>query len=165
MTSIPQPKTLATDFTLLNGDAQQVKLSDYRGKNVVLAFYPADWTPVCTSEMTLIQEVLDDIHNYNAEVLGVSCDSHFTHRAWAERQHLDFPLLSDFWPHGMVAQQYGVFNEHTGISGRALFFVDKMGVIRNQWIAEDPNIAPGLSIIFDALEQLQEVRPQEASHV
>jgi peroxiredoxin len=165
MTDIPQPNTPAIDFTLPNGDAQPVKLSDYRGKKVVLAFYPADWSPVCTSELVLIQETLEDIHSYNAEVLGVSVDSRWSHRAWAEQQHITFPLLSDFWPHGAVAQQYGVFRNDVGLSGRALFFIDESGTLHGNWVAEDPNIAPGLNIIFNALEQIQGVHHEEARHV
>src|SRR5437867_678526 len=102
------PGTQAADFTLLNGKGQPVKLIDYRGKNVVLAFYPADWSPVCTSELALIQETLGEIRDYNAEVLGVSVDGHWSHGAWAERLHLTLPLLADFWPHGQVATtRYG----------------------------------------------------------
>lgn len=164
MASLSYPNKPAVDFTLPNGEAQPVKLSDYRGKNVVLSFYPADWSPVCTSELSLIQEVLDDIRGYNAEVLGVSVDNTYSHRAWAERQHLTFPLLSDFWPHGEVARQYEVFREKDGISERALFFIDETGMLRERWVSEDPAIAPGLNIIFDALERIQGARPKEARY-
>src|SRR5216117_788622 len=141
------PGTQAADFTLLNGKGQPVKLIDYRGKNVVLAFYPADWSPVCTSELALIQETIEEIRGYNAEVLAISVDNHWSHRAWADRQHLTFPLLSDFWPHGEVSQRYGVFLEKSGISNRALFFIDGSGVIRGVWVAENPAIAPGMNLI------------------
>lgn len=164
MATIPQPNTAATDFILPNGDAQPVKLSDYHGKNVVLAFYPADWSPVCGNELALIQETLEDIHSYNAEVLGISVDGHWSHRAWAERQHISFPLLSDFWPHGAVAQQYGIFRERDGFSERALFFINAAGMIRNTWVAEDPAIAPGLNLIFAALKQIQDERHAEVHH-
>jgi peroxiredoxin len=92
--------TLAPDFALLEGGGKRIRLGSYRGKNVVLAFYPADWTPVCSNELSLFQETLDEIHAFNAEILGLSCDSHHSHRAWAERMNLTIPLLSDFWPHG-----------------------------------------------------------------
>ncbi|MCG3116494.1 MAG: peroxiredoxin [Candidatus Manganitrophus sp. SA1] len=164
MASISYPNKPAVDFTLPSGEAQPVKLSDYRGKNVVLSFYPADWSPVCTSELSLIQEVLDDIHGYNAEVLAVSVDNTYSHRAWAERQHLTFPLLSDFWPHGEVARQYEVFREKEGISERALFFIDETGMLRERWVSEDPAVAPGLNIIFDALERIRRARPKEARY-
>lgn len=164
MAKIPQPNMLATDFTLPNGNGQPVKLSDYHGKNVVLAFYPADWSPVCTSELALIQETLEDIHQYNAEVLGISVDGQWSHRAWAEQQHITFPLLSDFWPHGAVAQQYGIFRKRDGLSERALFFIDAAAIIRNTWVAEDPAIAPGINLIFMALKQIQDERNVEVHH-
>jgi peroxiredoxin len=165
MNKIQEPNKPAIDFTLPDGGRKQVKLSDYRGKNVVLAFYPADWSPVCTSEMTLIQETLDEIHGYNAEVVGVSVDSVYSHRAWAKDRHLTFPLLSDFWPHGDIARQYGVFREGDGISERALFFIDESGVIRDTWISEDPALSPGLNVIFNSLEEMQGARSKEARHV
>src|SRR2546426_5949140 len=118
------PGTQAADFTLLNGKGQPVKLIDYRGRNVVLAYYPADWSPVCTSQLALIQETLEEIHGHNAEVLGISVDGPYCHRAWADRQRITFPLLSDFWPHGEVARRYGVFRDKEGFSDRALFFID-----------------------------------------
>jgi peroxiredoxin len=164
MASRPQPDTPAIDFTLPDGESRPVKLSDYRGKNVVLAFYPADWSPVCTNELNLIQETLDEIHRHDAEVLGVSVDGHWSHRAWARAQHVTFPLLSDFWPHGEVAQRYGVFREQDGTSERALFFIDKEGTLRDLWVAENPDIAPGLNLIFDTLERIAPATPEEAHH-
>ena len=162
MAPVPQPNAPAIDFTLPDGDAKQVKLSDYRGRNVVLAFYPADWSPVCANELTLIQETIEEIRGYNAEVLAISVDNHWSHRAWADRQHLTFPLLSDFWPHGEVSQRYGVFLEKSGISNRALFFIDGSGVIRGAWVAENPTIAPGINLIFDTLGQMQGMLSEEA---
>ena len=159
---VPQPNTPAPDFALPDGNKKQVKLSDFKGKNVVLAFYPADWSPVCTSELALIQETLDEIRALNAEVVGISVDNVWSHKAWAEKQHLKCPLLSDFWPHGDVAKKYGVFREKDGISERALFFIDGAGKIRNSWVAENPTIAPGINIIFEALQEIQGGRTQEA---
>jgi peroxiredoxin len=158
------PDTVAPDFTLLDGGGNPLKLSGLRGKNVVVAFYPGDWTPVCTSELSLFQETLDDIRSYNAEVLGVSCDSRHSHRALAERMKLTIPLLSDFWPHGQVAREYGLFRDHEGISERALVFIDVAGVIRELWVADSPDIAPGLNLVFDALARLQG-QSAEAPHV
>jgi peroxiredoxin len=152
-----QPNSQAPEFTLLDTAEHPTKLSDYRGKIVVLAFYPADWSPVCTDELALFQETLEQIHGHNAEMLGISVDSHYSHRAWAEHMHITFPLLSDFWPHGAAAKQYGIFRESDGMNERALFFVDATGMIRHIWIAEDLGIAPGLNIVFQALEQMQEV--------
>src|SRR5690242_21808544 len=114
-----QANAPAPDFSLPDGENRPVRLSDYRGKHVVLAFYPNDWSPVCSSELALFQEVIDDIHGYDAEVLAVSVDSRWSHKAWAAAKHITFPLLSDFWPHGAVAREYGVFREHDGFTDRA----------------------------------------------
>src|SRR5262245_25756445 len=154
MAGLPRPNGKALDFTLPDSDARPVKLSHYRGKNVVLAFYPADWSPVCTSELALFQETLDQIHDQNAEIIGVSVDSPYSHRAWSDQQKLTFPLLSDFWPHGSVSREYGVFREQDGVSDRALIFIDDAGNVRSTWVAEDPDIAPGLDILFDRLSEM-----------
>ena len=164
MAIVPEPGTQAPDFSLIGGSGQPVKLSDIRGRNVVLAFYPADWSPVCTSELALIQETLGEIRDYNAEVLGVSTDNHWSHGAWAKHLHISFPLLADFWPHGQVARQYGVFRESDGISNRALFFIDAQGVICDSWVAENPAVAPGLNVIFDALERIHGARGKGTPH-
>lgn len=156
MAEMLQPNTPAPDFTLPDGQGRRVSLRDFRGKNVVLAFYPADWSSVCTSQLSLYQETLDDIHGHDAEVIGVSVDGPWSHRAWAEQHHIAFPLLSDQWPHGAVAQQYGVFRPKEGVSERALFIIDKQGVIRKTWVGEHPGISPGLNIVFDALREVQE---------
>jgi peroxiredoxin (alkyl hydroperoxide reductase subunit C) len=137
-------------------DGRLVRLRDFRGKNVVLVFYPADYSPACTGELALFQETLEDIRSHGAEVLAISTDSTFAHRAWAEQQHLGFPLLSDFWPHGGVARRYGVFLERSGTSNHALFVIDGRGVIRETWVAEDPAIAPGVGIVLAALQEIGE---------
>jgi peroxiredoxin len=155
MSPTPQPDTPAIDLTLPDAHRAPVQLSDFRGKNVVLAFYPGDWTPVCASELTLMQETLEEIHAHNAEIVGISTDSSASHRAWAEHEHLTFPLLSDFWPHGEAARRYGVFDDRAGVCGRALFFIDAEGTLREAWVAEDPAIAPGLDVVFDALGRIQ----------
>jgi peroxiredoxin (alkyl hydroperoxide reductase subunit C) len=157
--------TLAPDFALRGGDERPRRLSEYRGGGVVLVFYPADWSPVCSSELSLIQEALPELRGYNAEVFAISVDGPYSHRAWAEHLGLKFPLLSDFWPHGAVARAYGVFREDEGTSERALFFIDGAGVIRDAWVAEDPGIAPSLGLIFDALERLNAARGAEGRHV
>lgn len=148
--------TPAPDFTLPNADEQPVKLSEYRGKNVVMAFYPHDWSPVCTDQLAVMQAQIDEIRSYDAEVIALSVDNTDSHRAWAERQDISFPLLSDFWPHGAVAEQYGVFRPQNGISERALFFIDKAGIIRKTWIGEHPGISPEPSVVLDALRELAE---------
>lgn len=154
MASMLETNTPAPNFTLVDNKGDKRSLSDYRGKNVVLAFYPADWSGVCTSQLALYQATIDQIRSYNAEVLGVSVDGRASHRAWAEHQKLTFPILSDFWPHGAVAQQYGVMREKDGISERAIFIIDENGVIKSTWKGEHPGIAPGLDVVFGALQEL-----------
>ena len=97
-----QANAPAPNFTLLDSDAKPFKLSDHRGKNIAIAFYPADWSPVCKNEFALFQEALEEIQGYNAEIVGISVDSHYSHHAWADHLHVTIPLLSDFWPHGAV---------------------------------------------------------------
>ena len=155
----------APNFTLLDGDAKPFKLSDHRGKNMAIAFYPADWSPVCKNEFALFQEALDEIQGYNAELVGISVDSHYSHRAWADHLHISIPLLSDFWPHGAVAQRYGVFQESDGVARRSMFFLDAEGILREMWIAEDQSIAPSLSLVFHALEGIQQGSSEEIEHV
>lgn len=156
MAGIAQPGTTASEFELFDAHDHPVRLSDFRGRTVVLAFYPADWTPVCTQELSLLQETIDDIHSRNAEVIAISTDTSFSHRAYAEHQRFTFPLLSDFWPHGDVARRYGVFDATDGLCERALFFIDETGTIRDAWIADDPGIAPGINLVFDALDKMRE---------
>jgi peroxiredoxin len=150
----PPRRTQAPEFTLPAADGQPVSSRDYRGRNLVVAFYPADWSPVCTSELALIQETLNDLHGRNAEVLGISVDNCFSHRAWTRVQHLGFPLLADFWPHGAVARRYGVFRDSDGMARRSLFFIDTGGELRDGWVAANQSIAPGLNIIFDTLDRM-----------
>jgi peroxiredoxin len=151
----PAPNTPAPDFSLSDGDGRQVRLRGLRGRHVVLAFYPGDWTPICSNELTLFQETLDEIHALHTEILGISCDSVPTHKAWAAELKLTIPLLSDFWPHGDVSRRYGVFRADRGTCDRALIFIDSQGTIREVWAAENPDIAPGLNVLFEALARMQ----------
>ncbi|MEV7779018.1 peroxiredoxin [Kitasatospora sp. NPDC088351] len=123
--------TQAPDFELKNQHGELVKLSDFRGeKNVVLVFYPFSFTGVCTGEVCAIQNELPRLQNDDVQVLGVSNDSPFTQRVFAEQQGLEYPLLSDFWPHGEVSRAYGVFDEEKGCAVRGTFVIDKAGVVR-----------------------------------
>ena len=128
-------------------------------------FCAADWSPVCKDEFALLQDALGEIRGYNAEIVGISVDSHYSHRAWAEHLHVTIPLLSDFWPHGAVAQRYSVFQESDGVARRSMFFIDGEGVLREMWIAEDQSIAPSLSMVFHALEGIQQGSSEAAQHV
>ena len=115
-------------------------LSDYRGrKNVLLVFYPWAFTPVCGTELFAIRDALPSLQNDDVQVLTVSVDSVFTHRVWAEREGFDFPLLSDFWPHGAVAQAYGVFNPEVGAALRGTFIIDREGIVRWQVVNDIPD--------------------------
>jgi mycoredoxin-dependent peroxiredoxin len=121
----------APDFALKNEHGQLVRLSDFRGeKNVAIVFYPFAFSGTCTGELCQLRDNLEIFEADNVQVLAVSCDAVFTLRTWAESEKFTFPLLSDFWPHGDVAQQYDVFNEITGTAIRGSFLVDTTGVLR-----------------------------------
>ena len=147
------PGTPAPDFTLPSGPGQTVSLSDYRGRPVVLVFYPADWSPVCGDQVVLYNELLSIFGEYGAQVLGISVDGVWSHRAFAEARNLIFPLLADFEPKGRVARAYGVYREADGFADRALFVIDSKGVVR--WSYVSPiDVNPGADGILAALEAL-----------
>ncbi len=148
-----QPGTRAPDFTLKSTPDQTVSLSEFRGQPVILAFYPADWSPVCGDQMTLYNEVLPEFQRYNAELMGISVDGAWCHAAFAQHRHLRFPLLADFEPKGQVAKAYGVYQDSTGESRRALFVIDKDGVIRWSYVSPS-GVNPGADGILSALEAL-----------
>lgn len=151
--AILQPGVAAPDFTLHDTPDQTVSLSELRGRPVVLAFYPADFSPVCGDQMALYNEVLSEFHKHGAELLGISVDGVWCHRAFAESRRLHFPLLADFEPKGAVARAYGAYREQEGITERALFVIDADGVIR--WSYCSPvGVNPGADGILEALEGL-----------
>jgi peroxiredoxin len=148
-----QAGTKAPDFTLHTTPDQTVSLQDFRGRPVILAFYPADWSPVCGDQMTLYREVLPEFQRFRAELLGISVDGAWCHVAFAKDRKLRFPLLSDFEPKGAVARTYGVYATKYGTSERALFVIDESGVIR--WSHVSPiGVNPGADGILTALESL-----------
>jgi peroxiredoxin len=123
--------TTAPDFTLKDQNNQDVTLAGYRGdKNVLLVFYPLAFTGTCQGELCSVRDNIGDFQSQTLQVLTVSVDSPFSHKVWAEREGYDFPLLSDFWPHGAVAQAYGVFNADRGFANRGTFLIDRDGVIQ-----------------------------------
>ena len=147
------PGTTAPGFSLPSTPDQMVSLADFRGQPVVLAFYPADWSPVCGDQMALYNEMLDEFRRFNAELIGVSVDGIWCRLAFAQERKLHFPLLADFEPKGNVARRYGVYRAHEGISERALFVIDADGTIR--WSYVSPiGINPGADGILRALEAL-----------
>ena len=152
--SVLKPGTRAPEFTLLSTPDQAVSLSEFRGQPVILAFYPADWSPVCGDQMALYNEVLPEFHRYNAELIGISVDGVWSHAAFAHDRKLHFPLLSDFEPKGAVAKRYGVYRRHEGTSERALFVLDGQGII--SWSYVSPvGINPGADGILTALDALK----------
>jgi peroxiredoxin len=130
-----------------------VSLEDFRGQPIVLAFYPADWSPVCGDQMTLYNEVLPEFRKYRAAVLGISVDGVWCHNAFASARRLHFPLLTDFEPKGAVAITYGAYRKKEGVAERALFVIDCEGIVR--WSYLSPiGVNPGADGILQALESL-----------
>ena len=132
----------APDFTIPNQHGEAVSLSSFKGsKNVLLMFYPFSFTGTCTGELCAIRDDLSAFQNDEVQVLAISCDSPFTQRVFAEQESYQFPVLSDFWPHGAVAQTYGVFEESKGCALRGSFLIDKEGILRwevkNGWAARE----------------------------
>jgi peroxiredoxin len=148
-----EPGAPAPDFTLPDQDGNQVSLSDFGGRTAVLVFYPADFSPVCTDQLSVYQEVLPQLEERGASLVGISVDGAFCHRAFQEHLGMSFPLLADFHPKGEVAKRYGVWSEEHGVAGRALVVVAPDGKV--SWSYMSPPLeVPGANLIFDALDQL-----------
>jgi len=121
----------APDFVLKDQNNQEVRLSDFRGqRNVLLVFYPLAFTRVCLGELCQVRDTLGDFVNEKVQLLTVSVDSIFAHKVWSDQEGYTFPLLADFWPHGAVAQAYGVFDDTRGIANRGTFLIDRDGIVR-----------------------------------
>src|SRR5260370_3466291 len=145
------PGTAAPDFTLHSTPDQQVSLRDFRGQPVILAFYPADWSPVCGDQMALYNEILPEFQRYGAELLVVSVDGVWSHLAFAKERKLHFPLLADFDPNAPAARRYGLYRNAAALTERALFVIDKEGTVR--WSYVSPiGVNPGADGILRALE-------------
>ena len=143
----------APDFALYTTPDQKISLKELNGKKVILAFYPADWSPVCGDQMALYNEMLKYFRKHNAELLGISVDSKWCHLAFSKDRNLHFPLLSDFEEKGAVAKLYGVYDHEEGQCQRALFVIDEQGII--QWSYLSPvGINPGADGILETLESL-----------
>jgi peroxiredoxin len=149
------PGTQAPDFELHSTPDQTLSLSDFRGQPVILAFYPEDWSPVCSDQMALYQELLPEFRKFNAELVGISVDGIWSHLAFAEDRNLHFPLLADFEPKGEVARTYQVYRAKEGTSERALYVIDADGIVH--WSYVSPvGVNPGADGILSALESLSE---------
>ncbi|HET7510648.1 MAG TPA: redoxin domain-containing protein [Solirubrobacterales bacterium] len=141
----------APDFTLRDQDGEKVSLSDYKGRKVMLVFYPLDFSPVCSDQLSIYQEVKPEITAKGVELVGVSVDSSYAHKAFQEKLGVDTTLLSDFEPKGEVARAYGSYIDGAGIANRTLVLIDEDGKVA--WTYESPNPGefPGANVIFDAL--------------
>ncbi len=149
-----QPGIPAPDFTLKSTPDQTVSLHEFRGKPVILAFYPADFSEVCSDQMSLYSQVMPEFQKYNAEILGISVDGPWAHKAFREKNHIHFALLSDFEPKGEVGREYGVYDYETGEEKRALFVIDEDGIIRWSYLSP-AGVNPGADGILNALEEMQ----------
>jgi peroxiredoxin len=149
----PEKEDRAPDFALASGPESTLRLTDLRGRPVVLVFYPADWSPVCSDQLALYQAVIQLFEASDAVLVGLSVDGVWCHAAFAESRGLTFPLLADFEPKGEVARRYGVYRDGDGFSERALFVLDAEGVV--QWTeVVAPEVNPGAAGILDALDRL-----------
>lgn len=147
------PGTPAPDFRLHDTPDQTVSLSDFRGRPVVLAFYPADWSPVCSDQMVLYQELMPEFQKHNAQVLGISVDGVWCHLAFAKHRNIRFPLLADFEPKGVASRAYRAYRQGDGYSERALFVIDPEGAV--YWSYLSPvGVNPGADGILRALEDM-----------
>ena len=147
------PGTEAPDFELPSTPDQKLSLSDLRGRPVILVFYPEDWSPVCSDQLALYQELQSEFHRFDAQLVGISVDGIWCHLAFAGDRHLHFPLLADFEPKGEVSRLYGVYRNGDGTSERALYVIDRDGIIR--WSYVSPvGVNPGADGILRALEEL-----------
>lgn len=143
--------TRAPDFTLRDHEGNRVSLADFAGQKLVLAFYPADFSPVCSDQLSIYQEVLGEIETRGGRLVGISVDSGFCHAAFREHAGLTFPLLSDYHPKGEVAAAYGAYIPERGHCSRSLVVVDGNGTVTYSYTPPHPEI-PGANLIFDALE-------------
>ena len=148
-----QVGTQAPDFSLNTTPDQKIALSQLKGKNVIIAFYPADWSPVCGDQMALYNEMLKIFHKHNAELLGISVDSTWCHMAFSKDRNLHFPLLADFEPKGAVAKLYDVYDDREGQCKRALYVIDETGIIRWNYLSP-VGINPGADGIIEALNEM-----------
>jgi len=156
MAGVLAPGATAPDFTLRVTPDQNLSLRDLAGKPVIMAFYPADWSPVCGDQMTLYNQVLPEFRKHEAELLGISVDGAWCHEAFAKDRHLHFPLLADFEPNVDVAKRYGAYRFGEGVCERALFVIDRKGAIFWSYLSPIA-VNPGADGILDALEKLPDM--------
>ena len=148
------PGTEAPEFRLPSTPDQTVSLSEFRGQPLILAFYPEDWSPVCSDQLALYQELLPEFQKFDAELVGISVDGIWSHLAFAKDRNLHFPLLADFEPKGEVSRMYQAYRAKEGMSERALYVIDGEGVVRWSYISP-VGLNPGADGILSALEDLE----------
>ena len=153
-----KPGVQAPEFSLSATPDQKVSLSEFRGQPVVLVFYPADWSPVCSDQLALYNELKPEFSEFKAQIIGISVDGVWCHLAFSKDRKLHFPLLADFEPKGAVARQYGVYREKDGETERALFVVDPQGIIRWSYVSPVGS-NPGADGILKALESMASENP------
>lgn len=141
----------APEFTLRDQDGEAVSLSDYRGRKLLLVFYPGDFSPICSDQLSIYQEVKPELSAKGLELVGISVDSFFAHKAFQEKLGIDTTLLSDFEPKGEVARAYGSYFEPMGFANRTLVLVDEDGKVAWTYESPSPGEFPGANLIFDAL--------------
>jgi peroxiredoxin len=142
----------APDFTLPDQDGNEVSLSDYRGQTVVLAFYPADFSPVCTDQLSVYERELAELERRGVKLVGISVDSAWTHKAFRRELGVSIPLLADFHPKGEVARAYGVYADDYGVAARALVMIGPDGEVIWSHRSPSPMEVPDAELIYDALE-------------
>jgi peroxiredoxin (alkyl hydroperoxide reductase subunit C) len=147
------PGAPAPDFSLPDQDGNIVKLEDLRGQTSVLVFYPLDFSPVCTDQLNLYEEVLDELAAEGAKLYGISVDSAFAHKAFREHLGITIPLLADFHPKGEVSRRYGVYIDERGHNQRALVMIGPDLVVEWSHMSPSPLEIPGANLIFDALHE------------
>lgn len=147
----------APAFKLKATPDQYVQLSDFKNQKLILVFYPADFSPICSDELGLFNELLPEFKKHNAELLGISCDGIWSHVAFKENRKFHISLLSDFHPHGKISKAYGVYKSREGVSARAIILIDEQSVIRWTYVAPE-GINPGADELLDALENLSSVK-------
>ena len=141
----------APDFTLRDQDGKKVTLSDLRGQTVVLVFYPLDWSPVCTDQLNLYQDAIDDLEKQGAVLYGISVDSAFSHKAFQQHLGIDFPLLADFEPKGEVARKYGMYYDDRGHAARGFVVIDADGKVKHSHKSPSPLEIPAAGLILEAI--------------
>jgi peroxiredoxin len=147
--------THAPDFTLPDSTGKQISLSNFRGKNVLLVFYPLDWSPGCSQQLDLYQNELAEFKKRGVEIIGISVDSIYSHGAWAAIRGIDFPLLADFHPKGLVAKRYQVYREEDGFTERALYLINENGIITYSHISPFIHHVPDIYNLYNRMDELK----------